>query len=143
MSMIDITCRSVLIAGLLTVSACTTGYHERTALGELTFVKQGGYSVTELSPNYYLVDYEASAHNPFDRNRTFVLYRCATLALEQGVAGFELDFDVRPLSPPRGMTKPLYGTRVRLVAAPTAGRDLAYDASSVEKQLRPVIEQYR
>lgn len=133
----------LLCAALAGCAGTGTGYHERTVLGELFLFRQGGYEVEQLGPEDYRVVYEAGMSNPEARSRKFVLYRCATLALEKGARGFRLDQPVDLVKAPMPMHKLLYGARVRLLADPQPDGRLVFDAAQVVKELDPFIAQFR
>ncbi len=88
--------RRMPILLLLVLGGCTTGYHPQGVLGD-------GFSEEKLGPDRWIVRFAASSFTPRERLETFLLYRCAEIALENDSRYFVL---FRPTDAPKTVAQP-------------------------------------
>jgi len=69
----------ISVAGIFTI-ACATSYQPVT--------NSGGYREVLIGTNTYRVEFEGNRYTSLEKARTFVLYRCAELTVENGFDSF-------------------------------------------------------
>ncbi len=70
----------MLLTVIIIISGCATTYGPKRS--------KGGYSEKKMTENTYEVTFEGNEHNTAEEIRTFLMYRCAELTLEQGLSHF-------------------------------------------------------
>jgi hypothetical protein len=99
--------RLPVLASLIALTACATGYKPKGALGD-------GYSEQRVGTDVWMVTFDASVFTPRERMDAYLLWRCAEITLDHRATYFGIVNDGKPVhrssSRPTLIDKPPFPT---------------------------------